>query len=161
MTPGDMNMTRSHRGSHRVEDSSDITTNNRADHHGRLTRTRRRHIMTQSFETRQIHAGQTPDPATGPGRCPSTRPPRSSSTAMRRPRTASPWPSSAPSTPASPTRPPRSWRTASPTSKAASTPCSRPQVSRQPCWRSRTSPKPVTTSSPAPASTAEPTTCFT
>ena len=32
-----------------------------------------------SFETRQIHAGQTPDPPPAPGRCRSTRPPRTCS----------------------------------------------------------------------------------
>ena len=124
----------------------------------------RRTVSNESwnFETRQIHAGQTPDPATGARALPIYQttsfvfrtPP-----AGRRPVRARR--SSARSTRASATPRRRSSRTASRTSRAASARCSSRRARRPRRSRSSTSPRRATTSSPARRSTAARTTCCT
>ena len=102
-----------------------------------------------SFETRQIHAGQTPDAATGARALPiyqTTSFVFDSAPAGRRPLRARR--SSGRSTRASATPPPDAWRTGSPPSRAASARCwSRRGRPPRPS-RSSTSPRPATTSSP-------------
>ncbi len=89
-----------------------------------------------SFETRQIHAGQTPDPTTGARALPIYQTTSYVFNDTAQAAAGSPSQSSARSTPGSGTPPPKSWRTGSPTSRVASARCWSPPGSRPRRWRS-------------------------